>query len=114
MGMNEVVQQQMVIVLLILVEVGTPIPCEMVAAISEQEEYEVRRILEEKWREFLQKQMVEEELCYSIYHASFLDFLKTKWELKPTRKLFQDVNQLIVDYIANKMTGSEETRGLKK
>lgn len=99
MGMNEGAQETMVIVLFILVEASTPIPCEMVAAISGEEEYEVYRILEEKWREFLQKQMLEEEVCYSIYHASFLDFLKTKWELKPTRKLFQDVNQRIVNYI---------------
>ncbi|MEG4082767.1 hypothetical protein [Microcoleus sp. POL10_C6] len=97
--MNEGAQKRMVIVLFILVEASTPIPCEMVAAISGEEEYEVYRILEEKWREFLQKQILEEEVCYSIYHASFLDFLKTKWELKPTRKLFQDVNQRIVNYI---------------
>jgi hypothetical protein len=104
MGMNEGAQETMVIVLFILVEVGTPIPCGMVAAISGEEEYKVYGILEEKWREFLQKQMLEEELCYSIYHASFLDFLKTKLVLKPNREVFQYVNQLIVSYIAKKMT----------
>ena len=104
MGMDDIAQERIVVVLFILVEVGTPIPCEIIAAVAEEEEYGVYHILEEKWREYLRQQVIEEELCYSIYHTSFIDFLKAKWELKPTRKLFQNVNQRIVDYIEQEMT----------
>jgi DNA-binding XRE family transcriptional regulator len=103
MGMDEAAQKRMVIVLFILVEVGTPITCEMIVKITGEEEYEVRRILEQKWREYLKQQEIEQELCYSLYHTSFLDFLKKKRELAQTRRLFQDVNQKIVDYLEGEM-----------
>ena len=101
MGMDTVPKEVKVIVLFILVEIATPIPNKMIAAIAAQaaqEEYEVEKVLEEEWVEYVKKQEIEGEICYSIYHASFLDFLKKKREMKSTRKLFDKVNQGIVDY----------------
>jgi predicted transcriptional regulator len=102
MGMDTAPKQVMVFVLFILVEIGTPIPCEMIAAIAKEDEYEVQSVLDE-WVEYLRKQEIEGEICYNIYHASFLDFLKAKQEIKSTRKLFKEVNQSIVDYFAGEM-----------
>ncbi|MEH1783696.1 MAG: AAA family ATPase [Nostoc sp.] len=102
MGMDEKPQEVKVFILFILVEIGTPIPCEMSADIAEQDEYNVQSVLDE-WVEYLKPQVLEGENCYSIYHASFLDFLKAKRVLDSKRKLFQEVNQRIVDYLVRKM-----------
>jgi NACHT domain len=102
MGMDEKPQEVKVFILFILVEIGTPIPCEMMAAIAEQDEYDVQSVLDE-WVEYLKPQDIKGENCYSIYHASFLDFLKAKRELNPKRKPFQEINQRIADYLVRKM-----------
>lgn len=94
MKMDDAAKETKVIVLFILVEIGTPITCELIAEIAEQDEYDVEQILDE-WVEYVTKKEIEDEICYSIYHASFLDFLKDKRELKSTRKLFELVNERI-------------------
>ncbi|MBD2435991.1 hypothetical protein [Nostoc sp. FACHB-110] len=102
MGMDKKPQEMKVFILFILVEISTPIPCEMIADIAEQDEYGVQVILDE-WVEYLKLQNIDKEDCYSIYHASFLDFLKAKRLLDAKRKLFQEVNQRIADYLVNRM-----------
>ncbi|MDZ8067684.1 MAG: NACHT domain protein [Nostoc sp. DedQUE08] len=102
MGMDEKPQEVKVFILFILVEIGTPIPCEIIAAIAEQDEYNVQLVLDE-WVEYLKLLNIEGEYCYSIYHASFLDFLKYKRVLDSKRKLFQEVNQRIAEYLVQKM-----------
>ncbi|MDZ8106493.1 MAG: P-loop NTPase fold protein [Nostoc sp. DedQUE12a] len=102
MGMDEKLQDIKVFILFILVEIGTPITCEMIAEITEQDEYDVQLVLDE-WVEYLKPQDIEGELCYSIYHASFLDFLKAQRVLDAKRKPFQEVNQRIADYLVRKM-----------
>ncbi|WP_298905742.1 NACHT domain-containing protein [uncultured Nostoc sp.] len=102
MGMDEKPQVVKVFILFILVEIGTPIPYEMIAEITEQDEYDVQSLLNE-WVEYLKLQDIEGEKCYSIYHTSFLDFLKAQRVLDSKRKLFQEVNQRIVDYLERKV-----------
>jgi hypothetical protein len=97
MKMNGSSKKMKVMILFILVEIGTPISREMMFDIVNEDECDVDDILNE-WIEYLKPQTIDEDICYSIYHASFLDFLKAKKELKPTRNLFEDVNQRIVDY----------------
>lgn len=86
-------------VLYILLEIGTPIPCEMIAGITKVDECDVGKVLEYKWVEYLKKQNVEGEICYTIYHASFLDFLKTKREMDSNRRIFRELNQRIAEYL---------------
>ncbi|NJM69348.1 MAG: hypothetical protein HC862_03450 [Scytonema sp. RU_4_4] len=102
MGMDTEPKEKMVILLFILVEISTPIPCEMMAEIANQDEYEVQKVLDQ-WVEYLKDQKIDKETCYSIYHTSFLEFLKGKRELKKTRKLFDEVNQSIAEYFTRKM-----------
>jgi len=97
MKMDPASEKMRVIILFILIEIGTPIPCVMIADIANQEEFTVQEILNE-WIEYLKPQPIDGDTCYSIYHASFLDFLTAKRELQPTRTLLKDVNQRIVDY----------------
>jgi lambda repressor-like predicted transcriptional regulator len=102
MGMEAKPGQLREIVLYILLEIGTPIPCEMIAGIAGVYKSDAARVLDE-WVEYLKKQNVEGEICYTIYHASFLDFLKSKREMDSKRKLFQEVNQGIFEYFEREM-----------
>jgi DNA-binding XRE family transcriptional regulator len=99
MGMETEPKELMVIVLLILVEISTAITCETIAAIAERHIDEVEDVLEDKWVEYVKKQPIEGQVCYSIYHASFLDFLQKKRDVKRIKRLYQDVNGRIADYI---------------
>lgn len=103
MGMDAKPGQLMEIVLYILLEIGTPIPCEMIAGIAEVDDCDVERVLENEWVEYLKKPNVEGEICYTIYHASFLDFLKAKREMDAKRKIFHEVNQRIAEYLEQGM-----------
>ncbi|MFM5985686.1 MAG: AAA family ATPase, partial [Sphaerospermopsis kisseleviana] len=102
MKMDDDAKKMKVIILYILVEFAKPIPCEKIAAIAEQDEFDVQKILDE-WIEYLRKQPEDGYDCYSIYHASFLDFLKPKKELCPEKRkqLLQEVNQKILNYYEN-------------
>ena len=99
MGMETQPKELMVIVLLILVEISTPITCQTIAAIAQRDIDEVKDVLEDKWVEYVKKQPIEGQLCYSIYHASFLDFLQKKRDVKRIKRLYQDVNGRIADYL---------------
>jgi len=102
MGLEAKPGQLMEIVLYILLEMGTPIDCEMIAGIAKEDECDVEAVLEE-WVEYLKKQNVDGEICYGIYHASFFDFLKAKREMDSKRKLFREVNQRITEYLEKRM-----------
>ena len=102
MGLEAKPGQLMEIVLYILLEIETPIPREMIAGIAKEDECDVKAVLDE-WVEYLKKQKVDGEICYGIYHASFLDFLKAKREMDSKRKLFREVNQRITEYLEKRM-----------
>jgi hypothetical protein len=102
MGLEAKPGQLMEIVLYILLEIGTPIDCKMIAGIAKEDKCDVKAVLDE-WVEYLKKQKVDGEICYGIYHASFLDFLKAKREMDSKRKLFREVNQRIAEYLEKRM-----------
>ena len=103
MGMEANPAQLMEIILYILLEIGTPIPCEMIAGIAEVDKCDVTQVLENELVEYLKKQNVDGEICYSIYHSSFLEFLKNKRMMDSKRKLFKEVHQGITEYLYNMM-----------
>ena len=96
MGMEDKPQENKVIVLFILVESRTLPTLEMIAEWAQEDESDVEDVLKE-WVEFWRKQEIEGQICYSIYHASFLDFLKGKRKLDSTRRLFEEVNARMAD-----------------
>ncbi|GAB1537952.1 hypothetical protein NUACC21_06070 [Scytonema sp. NUACC21] len=103
MGMEKQSQKIQFIILYIIVEWNTPpISLSDLAEISGKDKYEVEEILE-KWREYIKVQILdedgEEEKCYRVYHASFLDFLKNQGKLDKNRKIFEEVNQRIASYL---------------
>ncbi|MFM6253167.1 MAG: NACHT domain protein, partial [Dolichospermum sp.] len=80
-----------------LVDIGIVSP-KLIAEILDQEEYEVRAVLND-WVEYLTKKESLEDgnkyYQYSIYHRSFSDFLKDKDELNSGRKILKEVNKLL-------------------
>ena len=102
MGLEAKPGQLMEIVLYILLEIKTAIPCEMIAGIAKVDECDVEAVLDE-WVEYLKKQNVDGDTCYTIYHASFFDFLKGKREMDSKRKIFKEVNQRIAEYLEKRM-----------
>ena len=110
MNMNNSSKEMRVMILFILVEIGTPISGEMISEIINKDECHVQDVLDE-WIEYLKLQTIDEDICYSIYHASFLDFLKGKREFKATRKLFEEVNKRIADYLKQDDEDENETNG---
>ncbi|MEL7039084.1 MAG: trypsin-like peptidase domain-containing protein [Cyanobacteria bacterium J06592_8] len=103
MGMEQEKNKTPVMTLFVLVEIKEPIAAEFIADIVQVDEYEVEEVLE-KWIEYLRKQNIKAEICYSIYHASFLDFLSGQKKLKRERKLFDEINQRI-DQIFEEIDG---------
>ncbi|MEG3872939.1 MULTISPECIES: AAA family ATPase [unclassified Microcoleus] len=98
MGLEANPGQLMEIVLYILLEIGIPIPFYIITEIIKvEDECELKKFLEDEWVEYLKKQDVNGDIWYSIYHASFLEFLQTKRDMDSKRKIFKDVNQRIAD-----------------
>jgi hypothetical protein len=102
MGMENQQNEMRVKVLFTLVVVGVPITSQMIADITQQEEVDIQELLD-KWVEYLKRQEIDTKIYYRIYHASFLEFLRSKRNLNPTRRIFIEVNQALADYFERKL-----------
>ncbi|MBD2681048.1 MULTISPECIES: ATP-binding protein [Nostoc] len=67
-------QQTMALQVLNILVKEQAISIEMIAEILDEDEYEIKVILD-KWREFLHFQSIGAEINYSLYHPSFHDWL---------------------------------------
>lgn len=94
MGMDTKEMRQNAIILYVLVEAGKPISSGTIASITSRDEDEVLEVLEE-WTQFLRRQRIKEEECYSMYHKSFTDFLRDKPTLRRNSVKLQDIQRLI-------------------
>jgi hypothetical protein len=104
MGMDKEVNEKKVKILYILVERGEPISLNMIAEILDEDEYDVKAVLND-WVEYVTPKVniEEEKTYYSIYHRSFLEFLKGQDKLAKGRKLFKEVNQSMANYMLKEM-----------
>ncbi|BAZ31257.1 hypothetical protein NIES4074_37290 [Cylindrospermum sp. NIES-4074] len=104
MGMDKESNEQKVKTLYILVERGEPISLTMIAEILDEDEYEVKSVLND-WVEYVTPKVNAEEqkTYYSIYHRSFLEFLKGQDKLGKGRKLFREVNKSMANYMLKEM-----------
>lgn len=50
------------------------ISAQLIAEMIDEDEYDVELVLE-NWIEFLQQEQIDREICYSLYHSSFRDWL---------------------------------------
>ncbi|MEJ6482205.1 ATP-binding protein [Nostoc punctiforme UO1] len=104
MGMDKESNEKKVKILYILVERSEPISINMIAEILDEEEYEVKSVLNE-WVEYVTSKVNvdEHKTYYSIYHRSFLEFLKSQDKLGKGRKLFREVNKSMANYMLKEM-----------
>ncbi|AFZ14016.1 hypothetical protein Cri9333_3182 [Crinalium epipsammum PCC 9333] len=104
MGMDNESHEKKVKIIYILVERGEPISSIMIADILDEDEYEVKSVLND-WIEYVTPKVNTEKpkIYYSIYHRSFLEFLKGQDKLDRGRKLFREVNQSMADYMLREM-----------
>ncbi|MEH2236359.1 P-loop NTPase fold protein [Nostoc sp.] len=104
MGMDKESNEKKVKTLYVLVERGEPISLNMIAEILDEDEYEVKSVLND-WVEYVTPKVNQDEqkTYYSIYHRSFLDFLKGQDKLGEGRVLFKEVNKKIYAYLKKKI-----------
>ncbi|MBN3925547.1 ATP-binding protein [Nostoc sp. NMS4] len=74
-------QQPMALQVLNILVQEQSISIEAIAERLDEDEYEIKVILD-KWREFLHLESIAAEIHYSIYHASFRDWLRQEIESK--------------------------------
>ncbi|GBE92524.1 AAA family ATPase [Nostoc cycadae] len=103
-GMDNESNEQKVKILYILVERGEAISLSMIAEILDEDEYNVKSVLND-WVEYVTPTVNVEEgkTYYSIYHRSFLEFLKGQDKLGKGRKLFREVNKSMAEYMLKEM-----------
>lgn len=96
MGMNDKPIEK-IRTIYVLSEVREPVSRPLLAQLTEVAEYALRPILKE-WEQFLRMQQVEGETRYTVYHASFSDFLKEQAEDSGVD--LEDVNRRIAINLA--------------
>jgi hypothetical protein len=86
----------------ILAEVLQPVPRRLISQFAQENEFIVQAVLDE-WDQFLHKLYIDDQIYYSVYHASFRDFLHRKEIVKAYGKtIIEDTNTLITDsYLKN-------------
>jgi len=104
MGMDNESNEKKVKILYILVERGEPISLNMIAEILDEDEYDVKSVLND-WIEYVTPKINQDEqkTYYSIYHRSFLEFLKGQDKLAKGRKLFKEINKSMANYMLKEM-----------
>lgn len=80
----------------LLGEIRQPTSRRLLAEYAQENQLTVQEVLDE-WEQFLHEQDLEGQTCYSIYHASFQDFLNRKDIVQAAGVDLQDINAMIAD-----------------
>ncbi len=108
MGMNANPPPQMkIIIIYIMCELRQPVSRTLLADLANNpDEHAVGGILKE-WRQFLHRQETSDGILYSIYHASFRDFLHRQDIIGPTGLTIEAINKLIAYNLWKDIFGDE-------
>jgi hypothetical protein len=85
-------------IIYVLSESPEPVSRLLLAELAGLSKSRVRSVLEE-WEQFLRFQTIEREKCYSVYHASFSDFLNEQAEDSGID--LEDINRRMGDNLAD-------------
>jgi hypothetical protein len=80
----------------VLVKLGEPVSAELIADVVRELKPKVRRILRE-WEQFLRQEEKDGQTCYSVYHASFRDFLLLQETLEEANVSLEDIEDRITN-----------------
>jgi hypothetical protein len=108
MGMNvEPLPRTKINIVYILGEIRSPASRKLICKFAKEEELTVQKVLDE-WQQFLHEQRIDKDSCYSIYHASFLDFLHRKDIVQAAKVDIGEINGMIANPLLttwNKLLG---------
>ncbi len=99
MGMNaDPLPVEKIFIIYVLSEAREPISRRLLAKFTGIAEYKLPPVLKE-WRQFLPSQTIEKESRYSVYHASFSDFLNE--QAKDSGVDLEEINRRMGDNLAD-------------
>jgi Swt1-like HEPN len=97
MGMTEQSRPRYKVkIVYVLAELKEPMSRSLIAEFAKEDDLTVQEVLD-RWREFLREEVIEGQTCYSIYHASFSDFLYRKDIVQAAGDLLNQVKRQIAD-----------------
>lgn len=96
-------------VIYILCEVRQPVSRQLISEFATNQELQVdelavQEVLDE-WQQFLHKEPAHDTTSYSVYHASFRDFLHRKDVVQAAGVSIQGINKLIADNLWTSLFG---------
>jgi Swt1-like HEPN len=80
----------------VLAELQEPVSRSLISEFAQEDPLTVQAVLDQ-WREFLREDLIDQQTCYSIYHASFSDFLHRKDIVQAAGDLLGQVKRQIAD-----------------
>ena len=89
-----------------MAESHQPISCQLISEYVGEQQLTVQELLDD-WEQFLHKPIIEGETCYSIYHASFRDFLHRKDIVQAAGVSLKAINKQKSDNLWEAMFGDE-------
>ena len=89
-----------------LAESHQPISRQLISEYVGDQELTVQEVLDE-WQQFLHQQPLEGEICYSVYHASFRDFLHRKDVVQAAGVSLKAIKKQKSDILWEAMFGDE-------
>jgi hypothetical protein len=95
----------------VLAELHEPISRALIAEFAQEDPLTVQDVLDQ-WREFLREEQVDQQTCFSIYHASFSDFLYRKDIVQAAGDLLSRVKQQIAADLLGGLYGDPSTGDL--
>lgn len=107
MGMNaEPPPETKLKIVYIMGETRQPVSRKLISDYAKEKEITVQNVLNE-WKQFLHEQRIENQTCYSIYHASFLDFLHRQDIVQAARVEIRNINAMIANSLWEGLFGDE-------
>lgn len=90
----------------VLAELREPVSRELIADFARDDAFTVQEVLDE-WEQFLRQEQVDGQICYSVYHSSFCDFLARKDIVQAAGVSLQGINALIANNLTQGVFGDE-------
>ena len=90
----------------VLAEALQPVSCNLISELAGEDVLTVQEVLDD-WEQFLREQRIDGQTRYSIYHASFQDFLHRKEIVQKAGETIEGVNARIVDSLTQGLFDDE-------
>jgi hypothetical protein len=90
----------------VLAEALQPVSCKLISELAGEDGLTVQEVLDD-WEQFLREQRIDGQTRYSIYHASFQDFLHRKEIVQKAGETIARVNARIVDSLTQGLFDDE-------